>query len=128
MAVPEWQIPGYENLRLRILQQAVDDYRAAIKKSRLKGEKIEAEDELEKFFLSHWGQMLSGDNGKYIIDRCQKDHSSNRRQGQSQKLTDDEQVAVVSDYLNGMKARELRQKYGITYNDIQRYLKKWSYG
>lgn len=58
---------GNENVRAAILRQAVSDYKAALRKRN--GGAINA---LERFFMSEWGQMLSGGRGSYIIERCRK--------------------------------------------------------
>lgn len=57
----------YEGLRVAILQQAAKDYIAAIEYHR----KSEAAN-LECFFRSEWGQLLSGDTGELIIAKCEK--------------------------------------------------------
>lgn len=55
---------GYINLAAAIVIQAQKDYRSALRT----GDKFKA-DSLEKFFLSDWGQLLSADNGEYIIKK-----------------------------------------------------------
>lgn len=52
-------------LRIAILQQAVRDYQSAL----LKNDTHIAE-ELEKWFMSDWAQLLSGDMGELIIKHC----------------------------------------------------------
>lgn len=59
---------GYGNVRIGIIKQAIDDYRRALRKGNLY--KIEA---LERWFLSEWGEMLSGYNGAYIIEKVRKE-------------------------------------------------------
>lgn len=53
---------GFFNLRAAIVAQAVKDYRAALMAGN--GGAIR---HLQNFFLSDWGQSLSGDNGDNII-------------------------------------------------------------
>lgn len=56
---------GYDRLAVAILQQAVKDYQSALK--RRDGDKI---DYFEKWFMGEWAQLLSGDMGESIINRC----------------------------------------------------------
>ena len=58
---------GYENVRVAIIEQAITDYKRALKK-RQRGSIIS----LERFFLSSWGEMISGGNGEYIIEQVKK--------------------------------------------------------
>ena len=55
----------YEGLRVAILQQAAKDYIEALENN----DEREAAD-LERFFRSDWGQLLSGDKGELIIAKC----------------------------------------------------------
>lgn len=61
---------GYENVRVGILNQAIYDYKTALKKD--DNGQIQ---HLEKWFLSEWGQMLSGGNGSYIIEKVKKEYN-----------------------------------------------------
>ena len=70
--MPGWQIEAYERLRTEIVRSAADDYKKALKKSDWLGEVCEEQEKLERWFLSPWGQALSGDNGEYIIEKCRK--------------------------------------------------------
>lgn len=65
---------GYKNLRIAILIQAIDDYKIALI-DRDNGEIRH----LENFFLSDWGEMLSGCNGELIIEIVRKDIKHNVR-------------------------------------------------
>lgn len=58
---------GIENLRVGILAQAVKDYITALRHDNPR--KIF---ELETFFKSGWGEMLSDNHGDYIITECKK--------------------------------------------------------
>lgn len=58
---------GYENVQFAIIEQAIKDYKRALKKRN--GRAIFS---LERWFLSPWGQMLSGGKGAYIIEQCRK--------------------------------------------------------
>lgn len=57
----------YERLRAAILEQAIFDYKKALKKQN--DSTIEA---LERWFLSPYGEFLSDDRGAYIIENCRK--------------------------------------------------------
>lgn len=57
----------YEDLRIAIIRQAVHDYIKALKENDAR----EAAS-LERFFLSDWGQLLSGGKGEYIIAECRR--------------------------------------------------------
>ena len=61
------KIFDYEPLRIAILRQAVVDYKRALK--RKDPAKIA---ELERFFLSEYGQFLSNYSGRYIIEKCKQ--------------------------------------------------------
>ena len=65
---------AYEILQVHILYQAIKDYRNALKKK--KPAQIA---ELEKFFRSPYGQLLSGDKGEYIIEKVKEQLEEERR-------------------------------------------------
>lgn len=50
-----------------IVKRAVMDYKLALRKR-----DFYAIAELEKFFLSDYGQLLSRDHGELIIEKCKK--------------------------------------------------------
>lgn len=58
---------GYELLRVAIIKRAMRDYKLALKKDDQR--KIS---HLERWFLSNWGQLLSCNNGAYIIRECKR--------------------------------------------------------
>lgn len=57
----------YLDLAGAILKQAVDDYIEAYKEADTR-----TINQLEKFFLSEWGQRLSYDQGEFIIKHAQR--------------------------------------------------------
>lgn len=63
----------YTEIRAAILRQAVKDYKKALEFRRY-AERAK----LEKFFLSSWGQWLSGNIGEYLIDRCKQEVRNGR--------------------------------------------------
>ena len=126
MAVPEWQLPGYEKLRIEIVRVAVEDYKAALRSSAIMGKKCDKEIELEKFFLSAWGQALCGGYGRYIMGRCRKNTKrTNNKRNRHCKISDEHQKAIVTDYMNGMTYEQLAEKYGVSFSTIQYHMRSW---
>lgn len=56
------------NLQTAILQQAVTDWKYGNKQTK---------EDLERWFLSDWGQFLSGDKGEFIIENLKKGQHKN---------------------------------------------------
>ena len=63
---------GYGNIRIAIVNQAIIDYKKALRTDN--ETKITA---LERWFKSEWGEMLSGYNGAYIIEKVKKEVYNN---------------------------------------------------
>ena len=68
----------YTTIAAAIILQAMKDYKRALlrvrkRKSKHNEKKVR---ELERFFLSAWGQSLSFDRGEYIIARCREEVSN----------------------------------------------------
>ena len=59
---------GYTNVRVGILQRAIKDYKRALRR-----EDKGTEKHLERWFLSEWGQFLSGNTGEKIIIKARKE-------------------------------------------------------
>lgn len=57
----------YERLKYAIVEQAIKDYKRALRKKN--GGHIAY---FERWFLSSWGEALSGGHGAYIIEQCRK--------------------------------------------------------
>lgn len=58
---------GLNQLRVAILRQAVNDYvKALIQDDGIRAYKI------EWFFRSEWGELLSINNGDYIVTECKR--------------------------------------------------------
>ena len=71
----------YEALANAIILQAVNDYRAALKKVKKNPSNREALDEalqIERFFKSQWYQVLTSVDGEYLIDRLRKEVSETK--------------------------------------------------
>lgn len=64
---------GYLHLRDAILAQAAKDWRDAM----VKDEPARAA-KIERFFLSEYGQLLSGNRGQYIVYRLKKEFEDGR--------------------------------------------------
>jgi hypothetical protein len=62
------QMRGYEALAAAILQQAIKDYKTAIRNNNF--HKMLC---LERFFLGELGQILSYNHGELIIERCRNE-------------------------------------------------------
>lgn len=65
---------NYEYLTVAIVQQAVKDYRYALKR---KNKKQAAR--LEKWFMDDWAQLLSNDMGEIIIKKCREQVGESKR-------------------------------------------------
>lgn len=65
---------GYISLMAAIIEQAVTDYKQALKEC--DGRTIR---ECERFFLSEWGQALTWDNGENIMQRCRREVAEEKK-------------------------------------------------
>lgn len=68
----------YEALANAIILQAVNDYRAALKKVKKNPQNMTAIDEalqIERFFKSQWYQTLTSVDGEYLINKLRKEAS-----------------------------------------------------
>lgn len=59
---------GYTNVRVGILQMAIKDYKRALRRKDKGTIKY-----IERWFLSEWGQLLSGYTGEKIIIKARKE-------------------------------------------------------
>lgn len=123
--VPGWQMESYERLRAAIVKQAVDDYIKALRKSDRLCDICEEQTKLEEWFLSKWGQFLSGDNGEYIIEKCNSSYKPRVHRNGVKTFPDDVQKKICADYKNGMRMVELSRKYGCSITRVQTALRKW---
>lgn len=74
----------YIELVIAIIEQAVKDYKKALKdcddKSRIVQAKAQStKRECEKFFLSEWGQLLTDGHGQLIIERCRREVAEEKK-------------------------------------------------
>ena len=68
----------YEALANAIVLQAVNDYRAALKKVKKNPNNRTTLDEalqIERFFRSQWYQVLTSVDGEYLINRLRREAS-----------------------------------------------------
>lgn len=123
--VPGWQMAAYERLRTEIVKSAVNDYKNALKKSKRIGCKCKDETELEKWFLSKWGQLLSGDNGEYIIEKCRQSYSTSVCKKGKQHIPDDVQKRIYADYKRGESSKAIIQRYGVCHATLYKIVRRW---
>ena len=109
----------YELLRAEIVRSAVVDYKKALRKSDRIGYVCDEQTKMERWFLSKWGQMLSGDQGEYIIERCRKNYKAANQKLRSPNMTAETIAKAHKDYKAGMSKKEITKKYNIT--DYQYY-------
>ena len=71
---------AFNNLAIAITQQAIEDYKKAIKKRKkagyTKGIKKQNEKriaDIESFFKSKWGARVTYNNGEYILSKIQSE-------------------------------------------------------
>ena len=123
--MPGWQIEAYERLRIQIVKSAVTDLKRAIRKSVRLGEVCDEQKKLEGWFLTKWGQMLSGDNGELIIEKCHNEHKDKFARKARWKTSEETQKSILDDYQNGVSRREILKKYGITIPQYEKVLRTW---
>lgn len=121
---------AYERLRTEIVRSAVFDLKKALRKSERLGVVCDEQRKLERWFLSQWGQMLSGDNGEYIIEQCRKSYKRSTpyasvRAGKRKRMTDDMQKRIYEDYTNGVRYKTIIQKYGISSTKLYDIVRRW---
>ena len=93
MEVKIYTKDGYELLAIAIIQQAVNDYRLA-----LKGNNAANINKLERFFLSEWGQLLSHDTGAEIIRLTKKQAAETPQVGKKQFHKNDGRATAIIVY------------------------------
>ena len=71
---------AHQELANAIVKQAVDDYRKALRGKGYNGRKPERiKEEIEKFFRSHYFEILTKVKGEYLIERLKKEHEEEER-------------------------------------------------
>ena len=123
--IPGWQMAAYERLRAEIVKAAVRDYQKALKKSKRIGCVCAEEIELERWFLSKWGQLLSGDNGEYILEKCRQTYNSCSFSNRKRQLPTDVQKEIYTAWKNKTSFANIHKKYGISKSQFYLILRRW---
>ena len=123
--IPTWQMEAYERLRTEIVKSAVNDYKKALRKSNRIGVVCDEESQLEEWFLSKWGQLLCGDTGEYIIERCRQTYKSSASKKGRQRIPDDVQMRICREYRGGGRYKAILQRYEIAPETLYRILRRW---
>ena len=122
--IPEWQMEGYQRLRTEIVKDAVNDYHKALKKSDRIGEICREQTALEHWFLSPWGQILSGDNGELIIEKCRANYKNISNSKAREFIPQDIQMQIYEDYKElGYKA--VLKRYKISQKSLYAIVRRW---
>ena len=116
--IPGWQTEAYERLRTAILKSAVFDLQKAMRRYARLGFVCDEQTKLEAWFLSEWGQMLSGGNGEYIVERCRKTYKPRNAPRAERRISH-------ADYINGVKYKTIMQKYNISSTTIYNIVRRW---
>ena len=124
--IPGWQMEAYQRLRGEIIRQAVKDYKNALRRSDRLGAVCTEQIDLERWFLSKWGQMLSGDNGEYIIELCKKTYKLRRFDYCKVELPEEVLKSIHADLQAGMARRKISRKYDITRYKVDDIARRWN--
>lgn len=111
---PAWQMEAYERLRVAIVQSVVADLQKALRKSDRTGEVCDEQKRLEAWLLSPWGQLLSGDNGEFIINKCHNTYKTRAHRNGKWQLPESVQKSIYADYKDGMRRKDILRKYGLS--------------
>ena len=112
--IPGWQMEAYERLRIEVVRSAVDDLKKALRKSDREGAVCNEQRDMERWFLSKWGQMLCGDNGEYIIERCHETYKVPYGKLRAAPMTLEVEEKAYRAYKAGMSKKKIMQKCNIT--------------
>ena len=123
--VTAWEMECCDRIRAEIVRQAVKDLQKAMKKSDRMGCVCDEQVRLEKWFLSKWGQLLSGDNGEYIIERCRQTYKARSFSNGKSMLPNDVQKKIYEEWLNKTSHAEIQRKYGVSASQIYLILRRW---
>lgn len=123
--IPGWQIEAYERLRTEIVKSAVFDYKASLKKSDRLGLVCDEQKKMERWFLSKWGQLLSGDNGEYIIEKCRETYKGSSSRKGKKNIPDDVQKRICEEYKSGVRYKNITKRYGITHSTLYAIIRRW---
>lgn len=116
---------GYQRLRTEIVKDAVNDYHKALKKSDRIGEICREQTALENWFLSPWGQILSGDNGELIIEKCRANYKNIPNSKAREFIPQEVQIQIYEDYKRGVGYKELLERYKIASRTLYAIVRRW---
>ena len=116
---------GYENLRVAIVSLAVKDLKNAMRRSERLGRKSDRQKALERWFLSEWGQALSGGNGEEIIKRCEKTYTHAIAINGTTIIPKETRAAVYLEWKNGGSRKKIAEKYGISISMVANIITRW---
>lgn len=123
--IPGWQIEAYERLRTEVLRLAVKDLERALRKSDRLGVVCDEQKNMERWFLSSWGQLLSGDKGEYIIERCRNSYKASVSNKRKRRIPNDVQQRIYEDYKSGVRHKTITQQYGINSTTLYNIVRRW---
>lgn len=112
--IPGWQMAAYERLRIEIVRSAVIDLKRALRKTDREGVVCNEQIALERWFRSKWGQLLSGDRGEYIIEKCHQNYKRAHGKLRAAPMTKETEDRAYSDYKAGLSKKEILEKHNIT--------------
>ena len=116
---------AYERLSAAIVKSVVNDYQKALRKSDRLGFVCDEQKKAEEWLLSTWGQLLSGDNGEYILERCQNTYKAKKSNARKNMLPDDVQKKMCDDYKSGMRVAHISKKYKASTTQVHTALRRW---
>ena len=123
--IPEWQIEGYERLRTELVKLSVNDLKNALRKSDRLGVVCDEQRKMERWFLSRWGQMLTGDNGEYIIEKCKETYKTRQSKIGKTNIPTEVQRSIYEEYKSGVSYKTLCKKYHISTKTFYIVLRRW---
>ena len=116
---------AYERLRTEVVRLAVMDLQRALRKSDRLGIVCNEQIELERWFRSKWGQLLSGDNGEYIIERCHQSYKTSASKKGKRNIPDETQKRICEEYKSGVTYRAIKKRYGISSATLYKIVRRW---
>ena len=105
---------AYERLRIEIVRSVVIDLKRALRKSDKEGAICNEQIAMERWLLSKWGQILSGDRGEYIIEQCHKNYTRAHGKLRAAPMTKETEDKAYRDYKAGLSKKEITEKHNIT--------------
>ena len=116
---------GYENLRVAIVSSAVNDLKTEMRRCERSGTKSNRQIALERWFLSEWGQALSGGNGELIIKRCERTYTRAVSKNGKVIVPKETRAAVYNEWKNGGSRKKIAEKYGISLAMVANIITRW---